>query len=87
MLNKENNSELIFYFFISKVFEIIHDENIQFEVIYFLEENYMLIPEHLQGKIFLYFNLHKFYKANHHKAKLPAMKLDEFLNLNDAQLF
>jgi hypothetical protein len=86
-INQINNSELIFYFFISKVFELIPDEQTQFEIIYFLEQHYSLIPEHLKGKIFLYFNLHKFYKENHYKAKLPPLRLDEFLNLNDAQLF
>jgi hypothetical protein len=52
-----------------------------------LEEHYEKIPEHLKGKIFLHYNLYKFYVENHAKAKLPFLALDEFLNLNDAKLF
>ena len=35
-INKDNNSDLIFYFFVSKIFELVSDEQTQFEIIYFL---------------------------------------------------
>jgi hypothetical protein len=54
-VNEDNNSERIFYFFISKLYELnLLSKPFYYQAVIFLQEKYELFPAHLRNKCLLY---------------------------------
>jgi hypothetical protein len=81
-----NASDNIFYFFIEKIFQYLKDEYQLIQVVDFLEINYVNLPPHLKGKIFLYKKLFDYFVAEKYSNN-NISSFNHFLKLKDHDLF
>jgi hypothetical protein len=87
-INKENNSEKIFYYFISKLYEYTkNNKPLYYQMVNFLQEKYELFPTHLKGKALLYENLYIYYYNEEKNNPTGRHNFAEFLELDDEHLF
>lgn len=85
-VHESNKSETIFYIFVEEFFTSIKDEAELHELVTHLEANYLQMPQHLKGKIFLYRNLFRYFDSG--SQTLPGIRqLHEFLRLKDYEVF
>lgn len=70
-VNEDNNSERIFYFFISKLYDLNQQTKpFYYQTVIFLQEKYELFPAHLRNKCLLYERLFLYYSRE--EASNPA---------------
>lgn len=87
-INKENNSEKIFYYFISKLYEYTkNNKPLYYQMVNFLQEKYELFPTHLKSKALLYENLYIYYYNEEKNNPAGRHNFAEFLELDDEHLF
>lgn len=87
-INKSNNSDEIFYFFISKVFEHVKDEEALNKVISFVQRNYEKMPLHIHEKIFLYRKIYNYFMENNKSKNNEKLKnFHDLLQMRDFELF
>lgn len=74
-----NREEGIYYVFFDLLFSIIKSEESLKNIVDLVQEKY-IIPRHLVGRLFLYWELHKFFEK---PGVLPGynLKFQEFLKL------